>query len=69
MTNVQLLVAALIPTFTVIAGLVVQNGRFNALESRMSSLETRLVAIEGDLRRFYEILGRHDAEIEILKRK
>ena len=62
MSNVQLLLAVLIPTFTVIAGFVVQNGRLN-------SIETRLIAIEGDLRRFYEILGRHDGEIEMLKRK
>ena len=69
MSNLQLLVVVLIPTFTVIAGFVMQNGRFCSLEGRLSSIEARLIAIEADLRRFYEILGRHEGEIEMLKRK
>ena len=62
MTNLQLLLAVSIPTFTIIAGFVVQNGRLN-------SIEARLIAIEADLRRFYEIVGRHEGELEMLKRK
>ena len=73
MTNVQLLLVVFIPTFTVIAGFAVQNARFNSLENfmngRFASIEARLIAIEADLRRFYEILGRHEGEIEMLKRK
>lgn len=60
MTNLQLLLTIGIPTFAVILGTLYNNGRFN-------SLEQRLITIEGDLRRFYEMLGRHEGEIQSLR--
>lgn len=60
MTNVQLLLSISIPTFAVILATIFNNGRFN-------SIEQRLITIEGDLRRFYEILGRHEGEIQSLR--
>jgi len=37
------------------------------LNIRIDRVETRLTAIEGDLRQFYRVLGVHDAEIANLK--
>lgn len=60
MTNLQLLLSISIPTFAIVLATIFNNGRFN-------SLEQRLITIEGDLRRFYEMLGRDQGEIQGLK--
>jgi hypothetical protein len=62
MTGTQLWVAIGIPTVTVLVGILL-----NQLGS--SRIESRLQAIEGDLRRFYQLLGEHSAKIENLERK
>lgn len=62
MNNLQLLASIGIPTLAIIIVGIQNNGRFNNIESR-------LIAIEGDLRRFYEILGRHGEAIDTLKER
>lgn len=61
MSNAQLLLAILIPTITVLVGILLNhsgNGR----------LVARLISIEGDLRRFYQILGEHGARLDNLEK-
>ena len=43
--------------------------RLDSLEARMSAIENRLIIIEGDMRRFYQILGEHTGKISMLERK
>jgi hypothetical protein len=76
MTNLQLWLAIGIPSILVIVGIFLNNARFNAIDtrfngvdSRFSGVEGRLSTIEGDLRQFYMILGRHDADIDNLKKQ
>lgn len=66
MTNLQLLLSIGIPTFAIILATVLQTNSNNAC---FSAIEQRLVVIGGDQRRFYEILGRHDGEISVLKER
>jgi hypothetical protein len=66
MTDTQLWLAIGIPTVTVLMGILLNVTGLNRVESR---IETRLLAIEGDLRRFYQILGEHSAKIENLEKK
>jgi hypothetical protein len=66
MTETQLWLAIGIPTVTVLMGILLNVTGLNRVESR---IETRLLAIEGDLRRFYQILGEHSAKIENLEKK
>ena len=66
MTEAQLWLAIGIPTVTVLMGILLNVTGLNRVESR---IETRLLAIEGDLRRFYQILGEHSAKIENLEKK
>jgi hypothetical protein len=62
MNNVQLFIAAGLPTLTVLVGIL--------LSQRSSDrLETRLMRIEADLREFYRTLGQHDAKIENLEKR
>lgn len=62
MSNNQLWLAIGIPSFLILVGMFQNNTRFNAIEAR-------LIAIENDLRRFYEILGRHGEAIDTLKER
>ncbi len=62
MTNEQLWLAIGIPTVTVLIGILLN-------QLRMNRMENRLQVIEGDLRRFWQILGEHSAKIENLERK
>ena len=66
MTDTQLWLAIGIPTVTVLMGILLNVTGLNRVESR---IETRLLAIEGDLRRFYQIHGEHSAKIENLEKK
>lgn len=67
MTNLQLLLTIGIPSLLILVTLVNNNVHFNFLEKRMSAIEARLIAIEADLRRCYEMWGKHEGEIGILK--
>ena len=77
MSNLEILVAVLITALTVFAGFAVHIARFNLLEgNRLTSMEARLMAIEAELKRICQVIGRHDAilrehdvEMEILKQK
>lgn len=60
MTNIQLAFSIAIPSILVLVGILLNNARFN-------SLETRLTTMEGDLRHFYRDLGRHEADLVTLK--
>lgn len=62
MTDTQLWIAVGIPTVTVLLGILL-----NSLG--VSRVESRLQVIEGDLRRFYQMLGEHTAKIENLEKK
>lgn len=46
MSNMQLYIAILIPTVTILAGIIVSNGRFNSMEGRLGAIETQI----GDVR-------------------
>jgi hypothetical protein len=69
MTNLQLLLAIGVPTLAVIASMILNNGRFNTIEGRISSMDTRLINIEGDLRRFYQEQGRLAGHVESLEQR
>lgn len=60
MTNIQLAFSIAIPSILVLVGILLNNARFN-------SIETRLTTMEGDLRHFYRDLGRHEADLVTLK--
>jgi hypothetical protein len=55
----------------VLIGFLLNNARLNSIETnlgtRIGGVESRLTAIEGDLRQFYRDLGAHEAEIGNLK--
>jgi tRNA isopentenyl-2-thiomethyl-A-37 hydroxylase MiaE len=57
MNNVQLFIAAGLPTLTVLVGILLSQRSFDRLENR-------LMRVEADLRKFYRTLGQHDAKIE-----
>ena len=62
MSNVQLLLSVSIPTLAVIVSMIINNGRFNAIESR-------LISIEGDVRRFYQELGHVQGRVDSMERR
>jgi hypothetical protein len=62
MTNTQLWLSIGIPTFVVLVGILLN-------QLGQGRIETRLLSIESDLRRFYQFLGQHDEAISILKTK
>lgn len=62
MTNIQLWLAIGVPSFFVLVGILLNQVGFTRVESR-------LTAIEADLRRFYQILGEHSKSINILEKK
>lgn len=62
MNNTQLWISIGVPTFVVLVGILLN-------QLGQGRIETRLLSIEADLRRFYQILGQHDEAIDILKKK
>ena len=69
MTNLQLMMTIAIPSILVLVGIFLNNARFNGIDGRFSSIETRLTTMEGDLRQFYRDLGRHEADIINIKER
>jgi hypothetical protein len=62
MNNVQLFIAAGLPTLSVLVGIL--------LSQRSSDrLENRLMRIAADLREFYRTLSQHDARLVNLERR
>ena len=57
MTNAQLWLAIGIPTVTVLIGILLN-------QLGQNRMENRLQVIEGDLRRFWQILGEHSARLD-----
>lgn len=79
MSNIQLWMAVVIPTLAVLVGILLNHNGISHLAARLSSaesqlgnrisgVENRLTAIEGDLRRFYHVLGEHSARLDNLER-
>lgn len=60
-SNLQLLLVIGIPTLSVLIGIVLN-------ERGQSRLESRLTVMEGDLRRFYQMLGEHSGQIDMLRK-
>jgi hypothetical protein len=73
-----------IPTFVVLLGILWNHQEIRDVRGEIANLHadlrgeianlrtemnTRLIVIEGDLRQFYKDLGRHEAEIEALKKR
>ena len=80
MTNAPLYVALGIPALLALTNIAVTisligkvDARVDKVEARVDKLETRMDArfdkVDADLRRFFELFGRHDEAIETLKRK
>jgi hypothetical protein len=63
MTNLQMFFS-LVGVFVALIG-----AQTVLLNARISGIETRLVIIEGDLRRFYQLIGEHTGKIELLEKK
>ncbi len=42
--------------------------RFDQIDKRLDRIEARITVIEGDLRSFYSVTGKHEARIDILER-
>jgi hypothetical protein len=62
MTNTQLFFTIGIPSVLVLVGILLN-------QLGQGRVETRLLSIEGDLRRFYQLIGEHGGKIEILEKK
>lgn len=62
MTNLQLALSIGVPTFAVLLTFLYTN-------ARIGSVEQRLIVIDGDLRRFYETLGRHEGRIDAIENR
>ncbi len=77
MTNAQFYTAValptIIPTLAVILSVLRMDKRADSTDARIDKLETRLESrlgiIEADLRRFFELFGRHDEAIDTLKKR
>lgn len=66
MTNLQLFLTIFVPTFAVI---LVGLSNWFSIKSLETSMNARLIVIEGDLRQFYKDLGRHEGKIEMLEHR
>jgi hypothetical protein len=60
LSNLQLALSIGIPTLAILITFVHNNARFNSIDQRLN-------LIEADLRRFYEMLGRHDGKIQAIE--
>jgi len=80
MTNTQLWLAIGVPSFLILVGILLNQSaisslraeilsRFAGVEAHFTGIENRLIVIEGDLRRFYQLIGEHSGKIESLERK
>ena len=68
MTNEQLWLAIGIPTVTVLIGILLNQLGLSRTEMGQNRLENRLQVIEGDLRRFWQILGEHSARLDNIEK-
>jgi hypothetical protein len=69
MDNVQLYIAAGLPTMAVLVGILVNQRALDRMERRMDRIEARLDRIEADLREFYRVLGQHQARLDNLEKR
>jgi len=70
-TNLQLVLSIGIPTLAILITFLYNNGRFNSLETRITamqtSLETRLITLEADMRQFYHLTGKVEGRLDALE--
>ena len=64
MTNEQLWLAIGVPTVAVLIGILLNQLGQSRTDAGQNRLENRLQVIEGDLRRFWQILGEHSARLD-----
>ena len=76
MNDLQLFIAAGLPTITVLIGILLNQRsvaglerRMGGFERRMDRIEARLDRIEADLREFYRVLGMHDARLDNIEKR
>ena len=80
MSNLQLLLAAGLPTITVLIGILLSQRSVEKLEKRMDGMEqrtdrrfdrveSRLDRIEADLREFYRTIGQHEVRMHTLEKR
>jgi uncharacterized protein with GYD domain len=73
MTNLQLFVAAGLPTLAVLIGILLNQRNTDSLGqnlgARLDRVEGRLDRIGSDLRELYRTLGQHDARIDNLEKR
>ncbi|MGH9606908.1 MAG: hypothetical protein ACRD3N_14555 [Terracidiphilus sp.] len=80
MNDLQLFIAAGLPTVTVLVGILLNqrsviglehrmDGMDQRMEVRLGRIEGRLDRIEADLRGFYRTLGQHDARLDNLEKR
>ena len=69
MTNLQLFIAAGLPTLAVLIGILMNQRNTDGLGARLDRVEGRLDRIGSDLREFYRTLGQHDARIDNLEKR
>jgi len=62
MTGTQLWLAVGIPSVLVLVGILLN-------QLGQTRLENRVQSIEGDLRRFYQLIGEHSGKIDFLEKK
>jgi len=80
MSKMQLLLAAGLPTITVLIGILLSQRAVEKLEKRMDGMEQRtdrrfdrvegrLDRIEADLREFYRTIGQHEIRMDALEKR
>ena len=73
MNDLQLFIAAGLPTITVLIGILLNlrsvDGLEKRMDARMGRIEARLDRLEADLREFYRTLGQHEARLDNLEKR
>jgi hypothetical protein len=80
MSNLQLFLAAGLPTISVLIGILLSQRSTDKLEKRIDGfeqrsdtrfdrVESRLDRIEADLREFYSTIGQHEIRMDALEKR
>ncbi len=80
MSNLQLFLAAGLPTISVLIGILLSQRSTEKLEKRIDGfeqrtdtrfgrVESRLDRIEADLREFYRTIGQHEVRMDTLEKR
>jgi hypothetical protein len=79
MSNLQLFLAAGLPTFAALLGILLAQRATEKIEKRIDGfeqrterrfepIESRLDRIEADLREFYRVIGQHEVRMDSLEK-